>query len=625
MLKNKIILIQIWLGIIPDYFWFHYETTKNTDIDFLFVTDQNIVLDSKNYKVIKTTKKEIESKLSNILGTEVNIKNNKKICDLKASFGDLYHEYVNDYDYFGCYDIDTFFGDIKKYIDPFLGKYDFISVGDENYHNRLSGPFLLIKNTEELKKLYLKNDFIECFEYEDVKCYEEHQLDKLAKEKYSIKLINSTNVNVDGKIDYNCIWSGNKCFINDNEIMLHHFYNKNETKIVKNGNIISSFYHKQYIDDFLWVAHFSQNYEKLVPYLIDSISKYSNRKCVFYTINYNSSYQYKTQYNSEQFIFRRIDLPEGKKDNLGRDSNIMNSKPAILLDAIETFKDKKFVHIDTDIYFTVNADKIIDYFDNDCNYPLINSHIHDTVYLRNIVPNEEWSSPIHILLENLNIQKNPVSPRRKCNIILFDKKSKWFFEEQMMIYEKFKHSNIPGILSIFDEDTANAVLTKYDLKKSLPLIDIEDSYVVDINKYTDLEHPFHMTGISNFVKLPKTKNDILFFHNFKNINDYENIITKYGNNVLDCEDIILLFKDNTIFFTKNSFLVTKKIEENIDFIVKDLLGNEVEILKNQDLHKYSIFYISNTNLTNKYYIVEIVKTKTKEKIYNNILCTTQLI
>ena len=25
----KIILIQLWLGKIPDYFWYHYDTTKN--------------------------------------------------------------------------------------------------------------------------------------------------------------------------------------------------------------------------------------------------------------------------------------------------------------------------------------------------------------------------------------------------------------------------------------------------------------------------------------------------------------------------------------------------------------------------------------------------------------------
>ena len=61
MEKNKIILIQLWFGKIPDYSWFHYETTKNiVGVDFLFITDQNIVLDAKNYNVVKLSISELE-------------------------------------------------------------------------------------------------------------------------------------------------------------------------------------------------------------------------------------------------------------------------------------------------------------------------------------------------------------------------------------------------------------------------------------------------------------------------------------------------------------------------------------------------------------------------------------
>ena len=48
MEKNNILLIQVWLGKIPDYFWFHYETTKDIiGFDFILFTDQDIKLDSK--------------------------------------------------------------------------------------------------------------------------------------------------------------------------------------------------------------------------------------------------------------------------------------------------------------------------------------------------------------------------------------------------------------------------------------------------------------------------------------------------------------------------------------------------------------------------------------------------
>ena len=224
-MNNKIVLIQVWFGKIPDYFWFHYETTKDIiGFDFILFTDQDIKLDSKNYTVVNTTKDDIEIRLSGKLNYDIKISNNKKTCDLKAAFGDIFEEYLVDYDYFGCYDIDTLFGDVEKYVQPLLGEYDIISVGDETYHNRLSGPFLIMKNTQELRTFYRTNEFIKCFESVDVECYEENVMDRLVKDKFTIKLICSMNTSPLGKNIYDCTWTGGKNFINGEEIFLYHFY-----------------------------------------------------------------------------------------------------------------------------------------------------------------------------------------------------------------------------------------------------------------------------------------------------------------------------------------------------------------------------------------------------------------
>jgi hypothetical protein len=253
MEKNKIILIQLWFGKIPDYFWFHYETTKNIiGVDFLFITDQNIVLDAKNYVVVKTTKEEIELSLSNKLNSTIILKNNKKTCDLKSSFGDLFSEYIKGYDYFGCYDIDTLFGNVYNKILPYLDEYDFISIGDENFHNRLSGPFLIIKNTEELRQLYKEGDFIGCMLTDNVECYEEHTLNEIANKKYRVKIISSINCESDngGKNTYDVRWSGGNVYVNGEEKMIYHFYRKNHTVFQKVGNQIYGKYDKKYTDDF---------------------------------------------------------------------------------------------------------------------------------------------------------------------------------------------------------------------------------------------------------------------------------------------------------------------------------------------------------------------------------------
>jgi hypothetical protein len=128
-----------------------------------------------------------------------------------------------------------------------------------------------------------------------------------------------------------------------------------------------------------------------------------------------------------------------------------------------------------------------------------------------------------------------------------------------------------------------------------------------------------MTGISEFVKLPKHQNDITVFHGLKTKERFEGIQKEYDNTVLDCEEILVYYRDETIYFEKNSFLSSKNIDENVDFIILDLDGNVVEKLENQPLMDYWIFYISNIVLHKKTYIIEIVKTNSKVKIYNNLL------
>lgn len=615
----KLKLIQLWLGPIPDYFWLHYETTKNLNVDFLFVTDQDIELDSKNYEVIKTSAEEIQNCLSLVLNTDFKIKNNKKVCDLKACLGHLYESYTEGYDYVGVYDIDTLFGDLDKFVLPYIGEYDFISIGDIQIHNRLSGPFLIFKNTRELRELYIGEEFIRCFDSEEVQCFEEQVISRIAMENFSVKLIDSSNSNSSngGKNEYESLWSGGKVFVQGEEKLLYHFYRKNHTKFQRIGNIISSSYNKVYMDDFLWVVHFSEKYEFLLPYLIDSIKKYSNRKCVLYSINYTPNFLFKTQFESDQFIFRRIDMEPGPSDYRGRDQTIMCSKPVILMDAIDSFPGKKFVHLDTDIYLTANSDDIVKYFDRIENYPLMNSHIHDVMYISGVRKDEEWTSPLHILLEAMGETNDPVFPRRKCNIILFDEKSRWFFQEQMDLYHEHKESR-EGIFLFQDEDSANALLAKYQFRNSLPLIDMEESYNLNMEKIYN--YSYNMTGTSPWAELPKNINDFLFFHGFKSPSDYEKIQEEYGSSTLENEEMILNYSSGTISFEKNSFLTTKRnIDSLVDFVVYLPGGEEILRLSSQEFHKYWMFYISSIILSSGKYTVKIFESISSRCIYNDVI------
>lgn len=616
MKKNNIVLIQVWFGPIPDYFWFHYETTKNLKgFDFLFFTDQEIFLDSSNYKVIQTNKEIVETLLSNSLKQKIKIKNNKKACDLKSCFGDIFQEYIRDYDYYGAYDIDTLFGDVYDFTNQYIGEYDIITISDEIYHNRLSGPFLIFRNYEKLRTEYVSEEYIRCFDNSEVECFEENFLNLKLKDKYKIKYINSINCETKngGKNSYNCYWRGGKVFINNEEKLLYHFYRKSNTKITKIGNTIIASYNKVLIEDFYWVVSFTENYEKLFNNLLKSIKEYSNRKCIIYSINYDYILPIHDLHN-EQFIVRRINIPEGDKDERGRYQDIISSKPIINCDVINHFPNKKFVTIDTDIYLTTNSDEISNFFEKLENYPLINSHIHEVIYLKNIIPDEEWTSPLKILLDEIGVV-DFVVPRRKTNILLFDFRSEWFFKEQMELYHKYKNTK-PGILALWDEDTANAILSKYQLNKCLPLIDIEETCDLDMDVF--FKYSYNMTPVSEYVILPKNKNDVLFFHGIKSQNHYNLIYENYCKNVIESEEMVISYVNNNLTFEKNSFLDIKKLPEYVDFEVYDERNNLVAYLNQQQINIFFLFYINNIYLPKGNYVVKIFSNPDKVCIFRDV-------
>ena len=619
---KKIALIQTWLGPLPNYFKEHIITCSQQEkIDFFIFTDQ--VVNDVSYPNIfinPITKEEVENKISNCLNKDVKIFSPYHTNNLKASYGDLYKEYVKDYDYVGCYDIDTLMGDLYNWVLPYLGEFDVISTGGKNYHNRISGPFLIWKNTKTLNTFYklFNNPSLEVtLSNPSFYAFEEGEFAKRVMDEYKVKIIyNSTNLSEDdGKVIFDAVWDNGKTYCNGVEIMFYHFINKNHTTFHRIGNKISAMYKKNTINDFYWVTYFSESYSNIVINLIKSIFKYSNRKCILYSVNFD--YQLPNEFaHNGQFIIKRIDIEEGNIDSRGRDENILSCKPKILSNVIDLFPKGKFVYIDTDCYITANADGVDGYFKELENYPLINSHMHDRIYNRGLIVGEEWTSSVDILAKKMGVEIC-IFPRRKANLIVFDGNSKWYWEECGEIYYQYKNTE-EGIFALHDEDIINAMLSKYKMDKCLPICDVERTNQISIEESIE-NSDFFTPNISQNIKLPKHTNDIITFHLLKTQEEFDGVKNNYGNSVVDCEEVLVTYNNNTIFFTKNSFLTNKIIDENVDFVVKNLEGDIITRLNNQNLFHYSTFYISNFNLNGGLYVVEIVKTNNREKIYNNLL------
>ena len=623
-MEKQIGLVEVWLGKIPNYFRYHVETLGSISCaDFYFFTDDKeydfSYITHENFHLIYIDKKEFLERFNEIAKININdITQPKKIIDFKLSYFEMFSDYVGNYKYVGIYDIDTLFGNINTTLLECVEHYDFISVGDEIYHNRLSGPLMIVRNTSEFHDLMKTDRYYQTLLMDEIYGYGEQELSHIATTKYKTKIIYSMNTetNNGGKNTYDVCWSGGKLMVGEEEKLIYHFIRKNHTIFQKVGNQIFGRYDKKFVEDFYWVFGFTENYSETIPYLLDSINKYSNRKCVIYSINFD--YKIPNKFlTSEQFIIKKIDIEPGKKDNRGRDENIISCKPKLMLDVINFLPNKKFIFIDSDVYLTTVSDDIGHYFNQLENYPLINQHTHDRLYLCNIIEGEEWTSTVDILAEATNTEIT-VYPRRKTNVMLFDEKSKWFFQEQLQMYDEYKDSR-PGIFTLHDEDSANVILSKHNLQKSLHLCDIEESSNINMQKFTDTNHPFHMTGLSEFLVLPKHQNDVVCFHGLKNKWQYENIQNDYCNSVIDCEEILVYYQNNSVFFEKNSFLSSKKINENVNFVIKNLKGEIIEMLTNQNLFQYWLFYISNVDLMDNFYIIEIIGTNSGIKIYNNLL------
>ena len=620
---SKVLLIEVWMGPLPEYYKYHRETIskQNEIFDIYFFTDQEVDTTNlpSNYHIINLSVEKLKDRFFKANNRELKLLGgNKKITDLKFSyFVNMFTDIINysEYEYFGIFDIDTLMGDLYNWISPYLGKYDFISTGGEKYHNRLSGPLLIFKNDPKILAQFQTEKYYSIFDKAEIYGYGEKDLNDYAQQNSKTKIIfYSQNLEEpSAKVLYDAEWIGGKVYCNDVEIMLHHFYNKPTTKLSFRGNTIISEYKKVYATDFYWVTHFTENYEPLLKVLINSIKKFSNRKCILYTINYTSPLAYKLD---DQFIVRRLDVELGELNARGRYDNVLSLKPSILSDVVDFIPDSKFVYVDTDIALTVNADSINKYFSELENFPLINSHTHDLITVQGIVDGEEWSSPINILGEATGVPIH-VYPRRKTNVIVFDKNCKWFFDEQVELFKQYKGTR-QGIFALHDEDSANLLLNKYNYTKCLPLVDIEEIPNIDLEKYHN--YSYAAASVSSNLILPKHENNILVFHGFKTPDFGNKLKNNYYKNVLAQDDFVVSFDKeyNKFWWHKNSSFNDKDIKSLVRFEI--IQNNKIlYVLDNQEIFKYWGFFIGDCNVSSGIYEMRITEIETNRVLYKNLI------
>ena len=117
MTPSSIIIILPYFGPLPSTFgpWLR-SAELNTSVDFLIVTDQEVVSESPNITIRKTTLQQLRSLTMVKLDTYVALEKPYKLCDLRPFYGKIFSDDVNGHDFWGYCDCDMVFGDMRVFL-----------------------------------------------------------------------------------------------------------------------------------------------------------------------------------------------------------------------------------------------------------------------------------------------------------------------------------------------------------------------------------------------------------------------------------------------------------------------------------------------------------------------------
>lgn len=145
--KLNICIISIYFGKLPEWIDVWFKTASyNDEIDFLFVTDQNITTKYNNIKILNMSFLEFKSLAIKKLDFNIKLETPYKLCDYKEVWGLILEDELKKYDYWGECDTDVVFGNLQLYFKKYqLYKYDKFGC---------RGHLTLYKNNNEVINRY---------------------------------------------------------------------------------------------------------------------------------------------------------------------------------------------------------------------------------------------------------------------------------------------------------------------------------------------------------------------------------------------------------------------------------------------------------------------------------------
>lgn len=146
---KRIALIVPYFGSFREDFPFWLKSVEfNSTIDFMIFTDQAIEYVPRNVTIQKMSLNDVEKLAKLYIDKSCIIPRPYKLCDYRPAYGEIFQDYIKDYDFWGHCDCDLIFGDIRHFItEDVLNRYDRILS---------RGHLTLYRNTTEINGYYRK-------------------------------------------------------------------------------------------------------------------------------------------------------------------------------------------------------------------------------------------------------------------------------------------------------------------------------------------------------------------------------------------------------------------------------------------------------------------------------------
>jgi hypothetical protein len=165
----RVCIIIIYFGPWPIWFsaWLR-SCSCNPEFDWLILSNGESPKElPPNVKVEPLSNDALEQRVSEMLGVPFALSRGYKLVDLKPTYGELFQQYLHDYDFWGYTDLDVVYGRLADFFtEDRLLNHDVLSPSDR----LLVGHLTLIRNTPSFCQLYR-----ECPDYLQILCRDTHE------------------------------------------------------------------------------------------------------------------------------------------------------------------------------------------------------------------------------------------------------------------------------------------------------------------------------------------------------------------------------------------------------------------------------------------------------------------